>query len=166
MRFKRVPDPPADRAALDDARRAVPLVPDPEADCCARLRDRLDLPDRDAGREWLTFLRALGLVERVDGGYRRVRDPPDDDGLRAAFRERVYGAREALDAAADGPVDADAAFDRVRDAVPAWERDRDPDWEATWRERTRRLLDWAVLLGLAERAGERYVARRPGAGDL
>ncbi|MFB6157128.1 MAG: hypothetical protein ABEJ34_04735 [Haloferacaceae archaeon] len=156
MRFKRVPDPPDDPATLGDARRAVPLVPDREADCCARLRDRLDLPDREAGRDWLALLRALRLVERVDGGYRRTREPPDD--AAAAFRDRVYGAREALDALDAGPLDADGAFERVRDAVPAWERDRDPDWEATWRERTRRLLDWAVLLGLAERTEEGYVA--------
>lgn len=156
MRFKRVPAPPADRGTLDRARRAVPLVPDPEADCCARLRARLALPDRDAGRAWLTFLRALGLVRRVEAGYRRVRPAPDDADLRAAFRDRVYGAREALDALGTDPVDAAAVFARLRETVPAWERDRDPEWEATWRERTRRLLDWAVLLDLAERTGDGY----------
>jgi hypothetical protein len=159
VRFKRVPDPPRDIGRLDRARRAVPLVPDPEADCCARLRERLDLPDRDAARAWLTFLRALELVERTDRGYRRVRPAPGDGAVREAFEERVYGAREALDAvAADGPLTASEAFDRLRDRVPAWERARSPDWAASWRERTRRLLDWAALLGLVERRDGTYAA--------
>ncbi|MFB6302033.1 MAG: hypothetical protein ABEH78_04145 [Haloferacaceae archaeon] len=158
MRFKRVPDPPGDVERLDRARLAVPLVPDAEADCCARLRDRCDLPDRDAARAWLTFLRALGLVERTERGYRRTRPAPDEAARRAAFRDRVYGAREALDAvAADGPLTAGEVFDRLRERVPAWERARDTDWTASWRERTRRLLDWAALLGLAERTDEGYV---------
>lgn len=158
MRFKRLPDPPADRGTVDRARRAVPLVPDPEADCCVRLRDRLDLPDRDAALAWLSLLRALELVERTDGGYRRVRPAPDDAARREAFRERVYGAREALDAVdAEGPLTADKAFERLRGDVPAWERARDPDWTATWRARTRRLLGWAALLGLVERTGDGYV---------
>lgn len=158
MRFKRVPDPPDDVERLDRARRAVPLVPDAEADCCARLRDRLDLPDRDAARAWLAFLRALDEAERVERGYRRTRPAPDDAARRAAFRDRVYGAAEALDAvAADGPLTAGAVFARLRDRVPDWERARDPDWSASWRERTRRLLDWAALLGLVERTDEGYV---------
>ncbi|MFB6080550.1 MAG: hypothetical protein ABEJ81_06095 [Haloferacaceae archaeon] len=162
MRFKRVPEPPREVGALDDARRAVALVPDPEADCCARLRDRLDLPDRDAARAWLTFLRALSLVDRTGDGYRRTRPAPNDAERRAAFRERVYGVREALDAVeADGPRTAGEVADRLRDRVPAWERNRDPDWEASWRERTRRLLDWTVLLGLADRTDEGYVVVDP-----
>lgn len=158
MRFKRVPGPPSGDGTLDTARRAVPLVPDPEDDCCARLCDRLDLPDRDAARAWLTFLRALGLVERTDGGYRRVRPRPDGAAVRDAFRQRVYGAREAVDAVrTDGPLTDGEVFDRLRDRVPAWERARDPDWRASWRERTRRLLGWAAFLGLVERRDEGYV---------
>ncbi|MFB6282076.1 MAG: hypothetical protein ABEH40_08660 [Haloferacaceae archaeon] len=160
MRFKRLPDPPDDPATLDDARRAVPLVPDREADCCARLRDRLDLADRDAARAWLCLLRALGLVERTGSGYRRVRPAPDDEARRAAFRDRVYGAREALAAVgAEGPLTAAGAAERLRDGMPAWERARTPDPAAAWRERTRRLLGWAALLGLVERADGGYVRR-------
>lgn len=158
MRFKRLPDPPADRETVERARRAVPLVPDPEADCCARLSDRLDLPDRDAARAWLSLLRALELVERADGGYRRARPAPDAAARRRAFRERVYGAREALAAVgAAGPLTAAETFERVRDGMPAWERARRPDAAAAWRERTRRLLAWAALFGLVERTAEGYV---------
>jgi len=63
MKFKFVPEAPADLGFVADAQRAVPLVPGREDDCCARLTRRLDLPSRDVARTWLTFLRALRLVE-------------------------------------------------------------------------------------------------------
>lgn len=165
MRHKPIPAPPDDLAAVDAARRAIPLVPVSAEDCAARLLartgDRLGLRSHEAAGEWLAFLRALGLVERTDGRLRRPRDGPGRDELAAAFRERVYGARELLDAldAADGPLDADAAFERLREPVPAWERHRRPDPEAHWRERTRRLCGWATLLGLAERVDGGYRPR-------
>lgn len=158
MQFKVVPDPPDSLDFLADARRAVPLVPGSEADCCARLMDRTGLAARDAAREWLTFLRALGLVEVGDRGFGRTRSDPDREALADAFRERVYAAEDVLAAlrAADEPLHAAAVFERVRDRVPQWERNRHADWEDVWTERVRRILDWAVLFGLAERTDEGY----------
>lgn len=160
VRFKPVPDPPADRSGLAAASRAVPLVPGSEDDCCARLGRRLDLP-RDEARTWLTFLRALGLAERTGRGFVRTGRDPEGEAVVAAFRDRVFGAREVLAAleAADESLTAGATFERVADAVPAWERGKAHDWRATWGERVAALLDWAVLFGLADRDGDRY--RRP-----
>lgn len=178
-RFKPVPPAPDDLAAVAAAREAVPLVPGTEADCCGRIQSALDLSARDDARTWLTFLRALGLVRETDAGFVRVREgdagdgdagpasdgdvgaASDGDALAAAFRERVFGAREVLAALddADGPLSADEAFEHVRGMVPEWERRRDPaGWEDRWRERVRRLLAWAALLGLAERADGGYRA--------
>ncbi len=162
-RFKPVPPAPDDLAAVAAAREAVPLVPGTEIDCCGRIQSALGLAARDDARTWLTFLRALGLVRETDAGFVRVRegDAGDGDALAAAFRERVFGAREVLAALddADGPLSADGAFERVRGMVPEWERRRDPaGWEDRWRERVRRLLAWAALLGLAERIDGGYRA--------
>lgn len=161
MRHKPLPPAPADLATVRAARDAVPLVPGPEADCCARLQDRLDLPGRDVAGTWLAFLRALGLVEERPSGYTRVRDDPDDAALAAAFRDRIYGAEEVLDELrrADGSCPAEAVAERTESLAPGWERRKHgADWPAVWRERTEDLLDWLVLLGLAERAGGGYRA--------
>ena len=160
MRFKPVPAPPDSLDAVAAAQRAVPLVPDSEDDCCARLRRRRDLPDRETARTWLAFLRALELVEETESGYRRVRVDPTPERVRRAFRERVFGAREALDVlrSADGPLSSDEVFDRLRDRVPTWERHRDPAWERRWRDRTGSILDWFVLLDLAARDDGEYVS--------
>lgn len=153
MRLKAVPDPPESVAAVADAQRALALVPDPEEDCCARIGDSLGVP-REEARAWLTFLRALGLAERAGGGFARTDGEPDPEHLRAAFRERVFGAREVLDALAGGATPGEAA-EALYPAVPDWERARREDWRAFYRERTERLLGWAVLLGLArEENGE------------
>lgn len=156
VRFKVVPAPR--EVDLEDARRAVPLVPEREDDCCVRLAADLGLRSRDEAREWLTFLRALGLVERGPSGFRRVRREADPGALREAFRERVYGAEEALCvlADADGPLPAGAVFECLREHVPPWERARHTDPERVWRERTERLLEWLARLGLAERADGGY----------
>lgn len=161
MRYKVAPAPPDDRSGLAAAQRAVPRVPGSEDDCCARLRDRLALDGRDDAREWLAFLDALGLATETDRGYRRTDRDPASDGVADAFRERVFGARELHGAlsAADGPLAAADAFAALRDAVPAWERSRHADWERVWRERTRRLLAWSVLLGLAAREGDGFRPR-------
>jgi len=154
MRFKPVPEPPADLAFVAEAQRALPLVPGSEDDCCARLVSRTDLPARDEARRWLTFLRALGLAEEThSGGFVRVRRDPDPDALAAAFHERVFGAREVLSIldAADRPLAPDAVFERFAAHVPKWERDRMPgEWRDLWGERVARLLGWAALFGLAE----------------
>lgn len=161
-RIKPVPEPPDDPGRVAELAAAVPLVPGRTDDCCARVRERGGLGTRDEARDWLTFLRGLGLVTETDAGYRRIGSDPDPspEALRAALLEGVFAARETLAAlrAADGPLDADAAFDRVRGRVPTWERHRrGSDWERRWRDRTRRLLDWFVRLGIAERTGDGYV---------
>ena len=158
MKFKLVPEPPADLEAVTALQAAVPLVPESEDDCCARLMRRRGLPSRDVARTWLTFLRALGLAEETPSGFRRVRATPSVDDLRRAFLDGVYGAGEVATALAaandDAPLRVDDAFAALRDRVPTWERNRTDDWEGVWTERARRHLDWFVLLGLAERRGE------------
>lgn len=157
MRFKVVP-PARSMAALEAVRAAVPLVPGTVEDCCRRVVDRTDVPARDDAREWLTFLRALGLVEATADGYRRTRGPVDGTAVARTFRERVFLAEEALDALAeDDPRDAAALYDAVREAVPRWERDRHDDPDAVWRERVGRLLDWAVVFDLAAERDGGYV---------
>ncbi|WP_136716120.1 hypothetical protein [Halorientalis salina] len=160
MRYKVAPDPENGRQALAAAHRAVPLVPGSTDDCCARLQTRLDLPNRETANEWLAFLDALGLAAETDRGYERVRTDLDAEDLGASFRERVFGAREVLDAlgAADGPMTPVEAFEAVRSMVPTWERNRHADWEREWRDRVARLLDWAVVFDLVERRSDGYVA--------
>ena len=173
MRLKPVPDAPDSLDGLAAVHGAVPLVPETEDDCCARLVRRCDLPDRDAARAWLTFLRALELAEETaDGGYRRRRTDLDPAALRAAFLDRVFGARElrdALETAAEGdetdPLGVDAAFAALRERVPRWERHRSATWEADWRDRTGRLLEWAALFGVAETRDGGYVAAPSGETD-
>jgi len=149
-RFKPVPEPPDSLEKVEEARRAVPLVPDAQADCCARLQDRLDLATRQDAETWLTFLRALELVERKERGYARTRHDFDQDELAASLRDRVVGADDALDAAAGRSDEAavDAAFEGIRGSVPEWERRRHDDWEPVWRARTERLLAWGALFGV------------------
>ncbi|WP_254833037.1 hypothetical protein [Haloglomus salinum] len=175
MRFKVVPALPGEvreepDVALDllsRARDAVPLVPKSEDDCCMRVVNTGVVGGRDLASEWLTFARALELVAESDRGYHRVRaapDPTDEAGratLADRFRERVFGAEELLAALADADdgLTADAAFEQFRDRIPNWERRRHTDPEQVWRDRVERLLDWAVVLGVARWDGERY---RPG----
>jgi hypothetical protein len=164
VKFKPVPPAPAEFEVVDRAQGAVPLVPDPEADCCARLVDRLDLPSRDAARTWLTFLRAVGLVEETASGYRRTDREPTVEGCREALLDRVFAADplRATLRSADDPLTVDGAFEAVRERVPAWERHRTPSWADVWRERVAHLLGWFVLLGVADRVADdpaAYAAR-------
>lgn len=191
MRFKTVPRPPADLAALATARDALPRVPRPETDCCARLADRVDwIDDEAAAREWLVALRAIGLASRTaSGSYVRgdsdldldcdaARDGESDTrhepaahsdhqpaGVRQTladrFAEHVFAADPVRDQLADEAITAATAFERVRDDVPAWERRRSDDWERIWTDRVEALLDWWVLLGAARRTDDGYVRRRP-----
>jgi len=160
VRYKIVP-PARDRAFLLAVRDALPLVPGTVEDCCTRIRDRTDVPSRDAAREWLTFCQALGLAAETERGYHRLREDPDAATLAERLVANVFPAREVRDAlaAADGPVTADAAFEAVRETVPHWERSRSPDWETTWRERVANLLDWLVALGAATATGDGYRLR-------
>lgn len=170
VQIKIVPEAPGGLDVLEEARQAVPLVPRTEGDCCARLMDRIGLDSRDAAREWLTFLRALGLVEVGERGFSRTdRDSYRDrngnrdrdsnwTSLGEAFRERIYAVEDVLTALEDSPspLDPPAVFDRVRNRVPPWERNRHADWADVWTERVRRILDWAVLFGLAQRRDGGY----------
>jgi hypothetical protein len=160
MQYKVVPPAPGSIDTLDTVRRAVPLVPRSEDDCCARVMDRAGVPARDEAKEWLTFMRALGLVTEAERGYHRTRESADRDRLVRAFRERVYGAAELLSVLdTEQAIPADEAFERFADSVPDWERQRHADWRQVWGERVERILDWAVLFGLAGREGEGYVRR-------
>jgi hypothetical protein len=182
VRFKHVPEPPdvepagadgVEPAGADDrltpaavvervaaVQSAVPLVPETEDDCCLRLKRRRGYPSRDVSREWLTFLRALGLAEETDSGFRRTRTDPTVEGLRAGLLSGVLGAREVATALVEcdgndepdgaGALSFEAAFEAAAEAVPRWERTRTDDWESVWRERVRRLLEWFVLLGMVD----------------
>ena len=164
MKFKVLPEPAPDVDRVAEMQEAVPLVPDEETSCCARLMKRTGVPSQDRAKEWLTFLRALELVEEEGGQYRRLPHAADPEDLRESFLERVYLAEDVLDLLADAeePLDSDAVFERVRDRLPQWERLRHTDPTSVWRERVYRILEWAVALDLAERTdGEGYVAARP-----
>ena len=158
MRLKPLPEPPADLSAVADAQSAVPLVPGSENDCCARLMRREGFQSRDVAREWLTFLRALELAAETESGFKRTDREPSPENIRESFRGRVFGASEAVDVLrdADGPLTVEAAFGRFRETVPGWERHRRSSWVDHWEARTARLLDWLVLLELAERTAGGY----------
>jgi hypothetical protein len=167
VRLKPLPEPPAafegDRSVFDvlgDAQSAVPLVPGSENDCCARLMRREGFESRDVARNWLTFLRALELAAETESGFKRTDREPTHENVRESFCERVFGANETLQVLerADGPLTAESTFDRLRDTVPGWERERRRTWVDHWEERTARLLDWLVLLDLAAGVDDGYVA--------
>jgi len=162
MQFKPVPSPPDSLEFVEEARATVPLVPKSEHDCCGRLMERTSVDLRGDAETWLTFLRALELVDEYERGYARTRTEFDRDAIAGAFEERVFAADVVLDAlrASDEPLSVDAVFDRIEDVVPRWERDRHPDWRDVWRNRVVDLLEWAVLLDLAERSDGGY--RAPG----
>ena len=157
MKYKVVPEP-RPPSFLPRAQLAMPLVPGSEDDCCARLLADTDLASRDAAREWITFMRALGLVAETGGQYYRTDDAPEDVDLARTFRERIHPVEAVLDAleGADEPLDGEAVFERVVETVPQWERSRRTDWTDVWRERVERILGWAVAFDLAERADGGY----------
>ncbi|MFW5957243.1 MAG: hypothetical protein ACOCQ7_02280 [Natronomonas sp.] len=159
VRFKVVPEPPTSIGVIDEFHAALPLVPANEDTCCARLVARTPVDARDRAREWLTFLRALELVEETDDGYRRLRTDSDLEGRRRAFRERVYLVEEVLDAikSADEPLPAETVFAGVETYIPAWERLRHDDPGRIWRDRVARMLEWGVRFDLLERVETGYV---------
>ncbi|SEW23873.1 hypothetical protein [Halobacterium jilantaiense] len=162
MQRKPVPPAPQSLTAVADVVDAVPLVPKPEDDCCRRLVDRAEVPDRGRASSWLVFLAALGVLDDDAAGYARGGDVPldDTDALAANFRENVFLAAETVDALGDGPRSPADVFAVVRERVPRWERAKRDNWPEFWTGRVERRLDWAVLLGLAEREGDSYVAAR------
>ncbi|MUW15223.1 hypothetical protein GJ633_11620 [Halorubrum sp. CBA1125] len=160
MRLKPVPEPPTDLDDLRAFQRAVPLVPGRTDDCCARLRRRCDLPDRQTANDWLAFLRALGLAEETPRGYVRTDAAPTKERVREGLRASVLHVPEAIEELRRGsadpttesdPLTAEALFAATRGSVPRHDRARNPDWEAAWRERADRLLRWLALVDLAER---------------
>jgi hypothetical protein len=159
VRLKPVPEPPAAVDDLRELQRAVPLVPGSTDDCCARLRDRCALRDRQTANDWLAFLRALGLVRETPRGFVRADAEPTPELVREGLREGVLLAPEALAALRAAtpaePLTPDALFEATRESVPRHDRARDPDWEATWRDRAARLLEWFALVDLAERVDGR-----------
>jgi hypothetical protein len=159
VRYKIVPSP-ASLDRLKATHGALPLVPGSVEDCCTRIRDRTAVASRDAAREWLTFLQALGLASETDRGVYRVRGDSDPETLSRAYLGNVFPAREVHGTLleADGPLSVDAVFDGVRDSVPRWERSRHADWVSEWRGRIGAALDWAVAFGLARRTGDGYTA--------
>lgn len=169
MKFKLVPEAPETVAFVADAQAAVPMVPGSEDDCCARLMRRLGFRSRDVARTWLTFLRALGLAEETDDGFKRLPGDPTPAYVREQFLAGVYGAGDVADAilAAEGTGDSDGdatgltvdeAFAAFVDRVPNWERFRTDDWESVWRDRVGRHLAWFALLDLAEERDGAYVS--------
>ncbi|MGB9987584.1 hypothetical protein [Salarchaeum japonicum] len=148
MRHKPVPPAPDALDGLWAVHAAVPDDPRTESDCCARVVARTNVTERGDASDWLTFLRALSLARATDEGFERVDDDPSRAALSRRFRENVYGAQEVLEVLGERPQSADAVF-AAFDAVPRWERETE-GWADEWRERVRRLLDWAVLFGLAE----------------
>lgn len=104
MRFKPVPEPPADPEVLATVQRALPATAGDVDGCCQQLVDETPLETRDEAATWLTFLRALELVTEEPAGFRR-RNPGSSAGtdsdtlpvleadrLGRVFRERVDGA--------------------------------------------------------------------------
>ncbi|RQH00470.1 hypothetical protein [Natrarchaeobius oligotrophus] len=159
MRFKPIPAPPDDLETVADVRAATPSPAESrraEIDCCARLIDETGIESRDDAGDWLTFLRALGLVSAGPDGYARTDEDVAPSAMRARFRDRVYGAGDALAVleASDGPISAPEVADRVNDRSTGSGSNRGSRSDAARPadpERTERLLEWAVLLGLAVR---------------
>ena len=83
----------------------------------------------------LDFLRtarkAIPLVpdDESERGYHRTREPLDSEALATAYRERVFLVDQLLTAVEAGADSPKAAFETVREEVPRWERERDPEWE-------------------------------------
>lgn len=155
MRVKSVPEPPGSIDALGAIRRAVPLVPEPEASCCERLAASTAIDPEDTS-DWLTFLKGVELVEEGESGFHRTREDPD---LGEALLSGVYGAREVREILEEAgePLAREEVAERF-DAIPRWERHHHRDPEAVWRERIERLLGWLVLVGAAKRVETGYVA--------
>lgn len=160
MRFKPVPLPPADRSTVETVREALPADADGVDDCCGRLVDRTSIATREEARSWIAFLRALELATADGAGYRRTSREFDRSGVRAAFRERVYGADAILEILdrAEGPIPAATVHERLCDERSSIER-RSSAGSTDSEERVHRLLEWAILFGLAERAEGGYRLR-------
>lgn len=157
MRFKAIPPAPENLDALEDAWRALGLVPAVERSCCQRISDRRPAVDPDEARRWLALMRALEIVERGPSGYTRTRTFPEEALLRRRFRERVFGVGELLEAGRDAPLTVERAFAAIEPHVPPWERHRAPEmWRDRWRDRVDHLLAWGQLFGVFQSDPDGY----------
>lgn len=158
MRFKVVP-PVRSRAFIREAHWSLPLVPSSENDCCALLMNH-GIDSRDEAREWITFLRALGLVSEENGRFYQRQVDPSDRELASAFRERVYAANELLNLVAEteSPLKVEELFEQGQEQgiIPQWERYQQ-DWENVWRVRIQRILAWGCEFNLLKQREEGYV---------
>ncbi|MWV38248.1 hypothetical protein [Natrialba sp. INN-245] len=162
MRFKPVPEPPEGLEAVAGVAAAVPAESDAtasDADCCSRLVERADVEGREAAATWLTFLRALELVETERDTYRRTANDVDPESLRTTFRSRVRDVPTVLEVLEDSSTGLEVATvtRRVRDRSTertVGRSHREPDDCARWAERVERLLEWATLFGLVDRTAD------------
>lgn len=157
MRFKPLPEP-ASVERLWALQAAVPETPDSESSCCARLVAATEIERESEAADWLVFLRALELVETVDGRYRRRsgngNTNTDTESLREAFRSRVYLAEEVLTTLknAENSPSPRRVFDSITTATH--------ESEAEALRRIERLLEWAVVLGVVDRTHDGYSASK------
>lgn len=158
MRFKWVPEPPETIADVEAIHRAIPLVPASESTCLQRIVDReTPIETREEATRWLTFLRALEVIEQTPNGYRRKRVDLTGDELSGRLSDGIYGARELHDllARVDDPMSVDELTDRAAE-LPTWERHHHTDHTQVHRRRQRRLVEWFVLCGLAGKTPAGY----------
>lgn len=154
MRFKPIPDPPADRSGLFAVHATIPAEPMATDDCCGRLIEHSPVDSREAAADWLVFCRALGLATNTSAGYRREPAPDEVAVLGSAFREHVVDADRVLAVLneADRPHPATAVADAIRSTDGDGGRERST-------VRVERLLEWAVLFELSSRAADGFVVR-------
>jgi hypothetical protein len=155
IRYRSVPEPRGE--LLRAVYEAVPADPTETDDCCARIREATDLPDRESAREWLVFVRALGLAGRDNRGFYRLEWPDDRQVLGEAFENGVLGARELVSAIAEsGPVTREQLVDILAadDTFP--DNRREAGSGLGLETRVDRLLEWSVLFELGTETDGRY----------
>ncbi|MFC6757321.1 hypothetical protein ACFQER_12385 [Halomicroarcula sp. GCM10025894] len=97
-------------------------------------------------------------MTETERGYHRTRAELNRDALATAARERVFLVAELLDAVAAGADSPGTAFEGVREEIPRWERERDPEWEADWRRRVEHILEWAVRFDMLAVENDSFVS--------
>jgi len=156
MRFKPIPEVPAALDRIGTIRRAVPQAREPAVDCCKQVVAEADwIRDRDDAADWLVFLRALGLVEEIDGAYVRTDEELERAALADRFLDRVADAEAVIGVLEESP----RSIGWVRDAVTRSSGSRSPSGRGITRERVRRVLGWAVVFDLAVRSDDGYRRR-------
>lgn len=170
VRYRLVPEPRG-LEFLRSVGEAVPSDPGTVDNCCRHVTEQTGVDEPGRAREWLGFLRALGLVEETDGEYYRTGRDSDQDGLATAYETRVYGTTEVLDelARAEEPLTAEAVTGRAdldrppsrsRKEVDAGDRSRQSGFHRR-QAYVERLLEWGVVFGLVEDVDGKYESARP-----